>query len=73
MIGTPQVRCREMHQSGRPEIMLWMRSRPQDGTHSTSFSMAARARWRRAFFSMDTNHWVVARKMTGFLQRQQWG
>ena len=31
MIGTPQARWREMHQSGRVAIMLPMRSSPQDG------------------------------------------
>ena len=31
MIGTPQTRWREMHQSGRVAIMLEMRSSPQDG------------------------------------------
>ena len=31
MIGTPQTRWREMHQSGRAAIMLEMRSSPQAG------------------------------------------
>src|SRR6516162_6435369 len=35
-IGTPQTRCREMHQSGRWATMLYMRSWPQAGTHLTS-------------------------------------
>ena len=73
MMGTPQVRWREMHQSGRNSIMLWMRSSPQAGIQRTSLRMADSARARRSFFSMAMNHWVVARKMTGFLQRQQCG
>ena len=35
MIGTPQTRWREMHQSGRVAIMLEMRSSPQAGIHLT--------------------------------------
>ena len=72
-MGTPQLRWREMHQSGRKAIMLWMRSLPQAGIHSTSRSMASRAFWRSPPASMAMNHWVVARKITGSLQRQQWG
>src|ERR671919_1650088 len=34
-IGTPQARWREMHQSGRFDTMLKMRSRPQEGIHFT--------------------------------------
>src|SRR5919198_291076 len=34
-IGTPQTRCREMHQSGRFATMLYMRSWPHDGIHRT--------------------------------------
>ena len=33
MMGTPQTRWREMHQSGRVAIMLEMRSSPQAGIH----------------------------------------
>ena len=36
MIGTPQTRWREMHQSGRVAIMLQMRSSPQPGIQLTS-------------------------------------
>ncbi len=32
-MGTPQMRWREMHQSGRVAIMLEMRSSPQAGSH----------------------------------------
>ena len=53
--------------------MLWMRSLPQAGIHRTAESMARRALPRKSACSMLMNHWVVARKMTGFLQRQQWG
>jgi hypothetical protein len=35
-IGTPHARCREMHQSGRFDTMLKIRSRPHDGIHFTS-------------------------------------
>jgi hypothetical protein len=35
--------------------------------------MASRDLARRPFFSMEMNHCSVARKMTGFLQRQQCG
>jgi hypothetical protein len=42
-IGTPQARWREMHQSGRPDTMLKMRSRPHDGIQRTSWSMASQA------------------------------
>ena len=72
VIGTPQERCLEMHQSGLLATMLWMRSRPQPGIHCTR-SIQSRALRRRSFFSIEMNHWGVARKMTGFLQRQQWG
>src|SRR5207253_1401714 len=34
-MGTPQTRCREMHQSGRVAIMLAMRSSPHAGSHFT--------------------------------------
>ena len=36
-MGTPQMRWREMHQSGRVAIMLAMRSSPQAGSHLTLF------------------------------------
>jgi hypothetical protein len=35
-IGTPQARCLEMHQSGRFDTMLKIRSRPHEGIHFTS-------------------------------------
>ena len=72
MIGTPQARWREMHQSGRFSIMPWMRSLPQAGIQFT-LSMLSSAFFRRSFVSMEMNHCSVARKMTGFLQRQQCG
>ncbi len=34
-IGTPQMRCRLMHQSGRIAIMLVIRSLPHAGSHTT--------------------------------------
>jgi hypothetical protein len=72
-MGTPQSRWREMHQSGRVAIMLWMRSWPQAGNHLT-FAIASSARSRRRPSpSRAMNHCSVARKMIGFLQRQQIG
>src|SRR5882757_9536789 len=35
IMGTPQMRWREMHQSGRVAIMLEIRSSPQEGIHLT--------------------------------------
>ena len=71
-MGTPHSRWREMHQSGRVAIMLRMRSWPQAGYHSTS-STAFSACPRKPFSSRAMNHCSVARKMIGFLQRQQTG
>ena len=45
-IGTPQMRWREMHQSGRVAIMLEMRSSPHAGSHFT-FLISSSARWRK--------------------------
>ena len=50
--------------------MDFMRSMPQPGTQRTS-SQAAQASSLKA--STEQNHWGVARKMMGPLQRQQWG
>ena len=72
-MGTPHERWREMHQSGRSATMDPIRFEAHAGIHSTSFSMALSAFSRRLFLSMDTNHWSVARKMTGSWQRQQCG
>ena len=59
-----------MHQSARSRIMLFMRSMPQPGTQRTS-SHAAQASSLKE--STEQNHCGVARKMMGFLQRQQCG
>ncbi len=72
-MGTPQLRWRLMHQSGRSATMAPMRRLAHAGIHSTSSSMARSASSRSEFLSMETNHWSVARKMTGSWQRQQWG
>ena len=77
-IGTPQARWREMHQSGRLASMLWMRSSPQAGIHSTPLdrlerASAACAAGRRRSRSIAMNHCGVARKITGLWQRQQCG
>ena len=69
-MGRPHLRWREMHQSVRSRIMDFMRSTPQAGTQRTS-SAAAQASSLKD--STEQNHWGVARKMMGFLQRQQWG
>ena len=69
-MGRPQRRWRLMHQSARSRIMDFIRSMPQPGTQRTS-SQAAQASSLKE--STEQNHWGVARKMMGFLQRQQWG
>src|SRR5580700_9355487 len=84
-MGTPQTRCREMHQSGRVAIIFESRSSPHDGSHFTCL-MASRVRVRSVPFSeprlpdppgmgvsMEINHCSVARKITGLWQRQQCG
>ena len=71
-IGTPQVRWREMHQSGRFSIMPVMRCSPQAGVHCT-FLMSRSACARSCACSMLMNHCGVARKITGVLWRQQCG
>ena len=45
-MGTPQMRWREMHQSGRVAIMLEMRSSPHAGSHFTRL-ISSSARWRK--------------------------
>src|ERR1035437_9880664 len=78
-IGTPHTRWREMHQSGRVEIMLESRSSPQAGSHLTFLiSLSVRLRRVSSFdpppgmgVSMEMNHCSVARKITGLWQRQQ--
>src|SRR5271170_2305476 len=78
-IGTPQTRCREMHQSGRLETMFEMRSLPHAGSHFTC-SISSRMNCRKDVgepssrfmgVSMLMNHCSVARKMIGLWQRQQ--
>ncbi len=69
-IGTPQDRWRLMHQSGRSETIASIRDWPQSGSHRTS-SIAFMVRPRRSLWSTPMNHCSVARKITGFLQRQQ--
>ena len=44
-MGTPQMRCRLMHQSGRVAIMLVMRSLPHAGSQTT-LSISSMASWR---------------------------
>ena len=42
-MGTPQMRWREMHQSGRVAIMLEMRSSPQEGSQATLLDLVESA------------------------------
>ncbi len=72
-IGTPHERWREMHQSGRSATIEPMRFEAHSGIHVTSFSMTRMVFSRRPVLSIETNHWSVARKITGLWQRQQWG
>src|SRR3546814_1450558 len=69
-IGTPQVRWREIVQSGRPSIMPAMRASPQAGYHFTPL-IASSASRRRLACSIEMNHCGVARNATGVLCRQQ--
>ena len=71
-IGTPQARWRDTHQSGRVSIMPCRRFCPEAGTKRVA-SMAASAVARSPVFSMLMNHWGVLRKMSGALERQEWG
>ena len=48
-MGTPQMRWRLMHQSGRVAIMLVMRSLPQAGSQTT-LSISSMASWRKVVF-----------------------
>ena len=63
-IGTPHVRCREMHQSGRVSIIWAIRASPEAGSQ-LAWWIAASAFWRRSFASIAMNHCGVARKSTG--------
>ena len=72
VIGTPQARWRDTHQSGRVSIMPRRRFLPEAGTKRV-FSMAASALSRSPVFSMDMNHWVVLRKISGAFERHEWG
>src|ERR1700681_106695 len=71
-IGVPQTRWRETHHSGWLPTICDMRVSPHGGTHFTSCT-ARSARARSALRSIPINHCAVARKTTGFLQRQQCG
>ena len=72
-IGTPQARWREMHQSGRAAIMESRRLRPASGTKCVR-AIASRAFSRMALpSSIAMNHCGVARKITGFFDRQECG
>src|SRR6185295_478500 len=60
------------HQSGRSSSIEAMRVWPQEGNHFV-FLTTRSARERPPLASIRTNHCSVARKITGFLQRQQHG
>ena len=78
VIGTPQARWRDTTQSGRVSIMPVMRFSPCGGTQRVS-SIAFSARVRSVTrlpsigLSMAMNHCGVARKITGFFDRQECG
>ena len=59
-----------MHQSARSRIMDFIRSMPHLGTQRTASAAATASSLKE---STEQNHWGVARKMMGLLQRQQWG
>ena len=71
-IGTPQTRWRESTQSGRVSIIERIRARPLGGTQRTR-SMASSAVARSPVVSMLMNHCSVLRKISGALERQEWG
>ncbi len=52
-IGTPHVRWREMHQSGRPSIMPVMRCSPQAGVHLHLLDIAQRVGTQSASIHAD--------------------
>ncbi len=70
-MGEPQSLWREIVHSRRFSTIAPIRFTPKAGTHSTFSRISVSARSRSAPRSM--NHWCVARKTTGLLQRQQWG
>src|SRR5229473_5681512 len=67
-IGTPQTRCREIHQSGRVSTMFEIRSSPHAGSYLI-FLISSSARDRNVpsptGVSIEINHCSVARKITG--------
>ena len=75
-MGTPQMRWRETHQSGRVAIIFEMRPSPHAGSHLT-LAISSSARERSVppdmGVSIEMNHCSVARKMIGLWQRQQCG
>ena len=80
-MGTPQMRCRLMHQSGRVAIILVIRSLPHAGSQTT-LSISSIVNCLKVFswswteligVSSEMNHCSVARKITGLWQRQQCG
>ncbi len=55
-MGTPQMRWREMHQSGRVATMLEMRSSPHAGSHVTPLDLVERALAEGGFGSFGESH-----------------
>ncbi len=71
-IGVPQVRWREMHHSGWFSIICAHALSPHAGVHATC-GIFSTMLLRSRLTSIAMNHCAVARKITGFLQRQQCG
>ena len=77
-MGTPQMRWREMHQSGRVATMFVMRSSPRGSHLRLDLVEGPVGGWfggvgRAHGGSISMNHCSVARVMTGLWQRQQCG
>ena len=60
-MGTPQMRWRLMHQSGRVAIMLVMRSLPQAGSQTT-LSISSMASWRNVVSDPSARFTGVSRR-----------
>ena len=72
VIGTPQARWREMHQSGRVSIIPRSRRCPEAGTKRVA-STASSAVCRSPVASIEMNHCGVLRKIRGAFDRQECG
>ena len=70
-MGTPQARCREMHQSGRISIIEL--GGPALGRHEAGLIDRREGPSRSPFAAIEMNHWGVVRKISGALDRQECG